>query len=413
VTGAVTAGGGTVNDDTTPRVSRRRLLTWSGTAGALTVAAMVTDACSTPAPPGTTTTTTTPSTTTTTVVKELDANGLLLLPGFTSRIVARASEEVAGTGHTYRWYPDGAATFPDPVVPGGWYLAVNHEAWPGGVTSIRFAPDGSIVGAGSICDGTTYNCAGGATPWGTWLTCEEYDAGRVWECDPTGAAPAVVHDAMGRFSHEAAAVAADGRVYLTEDKWGGGFYRFTPAAPGDLSAGTLEIATGPGPVGAVTWVEVPDPSASATPTRLQVPSTIGFSGGEGIDTSGADVWFTTKYDKRVWHYRTDTSTVDLRYQGGSGVLDGLDNLLVDEASQVLFIAEDDGNQELVVIRPDNSVEAVVQVPDQPDSEITGPCFSPDGQRVYFSSQRAPVGPSALAVGVTYEVTGPWDQYLGR
>lgn len=393
-----------MNDPTNEPLSRRRLLSWSGAAGMLAVSAAVTNAC-TPVTPG--------ATTTTTVIPVLDENGLLLLPGFSSRIVARSSEVIPGTGHTYRWYPDGAATFADPAVPGGWYLTVNHETSPGGVTSIRFAPDGTVAGAASICDGTIYNCAGGATPWGTWLTCEEFGAGRVWECDPTGAGPAVVRDALGRFSHEAAAVAADGRVYLTEDQWAGGFYRFTPATPGDLSAGVLEVATGAGTVGPVTWVPVPDPSASTTPTRSQVPSTIGFSGGEGIDTSGDDVWFTTKYDKRVWNYRIDTQTVDLHYQGGSGVLDGLDNLLVDPASQTLFIAEDDGNQELVLIRPGNLVEAVVRVPDQPDSEITGPCFSPDGQRLYFSSQRAPVGPSALPAGVTYEVSGPWDTYLGR
>jgi len=399
-----------VNDPTNEPLSRRRLLTWSGTAGMLAVSAAVTNACAPMTPADTTTSSTTTSTT---VVPVLDENGLLLLPGFSSRIIARSSEIVPGTTEPYRWSPDGAATFPDAAVAGGWFLTVNHETVAGGVTSIRFAPDGTIVEANSICDGTKYNCAGGATPWGTWLTCEEYGAGRVWECDPTGATPAVARDAMGRFTHEAAAVAADGRVYLTEDEWAGGFYRFTPSTPGDLSSGTLEVATGPSAGGPVTWVVVPDPTASTTPTRAQVPSTMGFNGGEGIDTSGNDVWFTTKHDNRVWHYRIDTQTVDLRYQAGSGALSGLDNLLVDQASQTLFIAEDGGNQELVVIRPGNQIEVVVTGPDNPDSEITGPCFSPDGQRLYFSSQRALVGTSALPAGITYEVTGPWDEYLGR
>lgn len=398
------------------------MLHWTGAAGVLGVAAVVTEACTPVAAPSTTTTTsttalaTTTSTmapTTTTTVPVPDANGLVLPPGFTSRVVARSTEEIAGSGLYYRWYPDGAATFPDPEEPGGWYLTVNHETYVGGVTSIRFAPDGTITGAQSICSGTIYNCAGGATPWGTWLSCEEHGAGRVWECDPTGATAAVPRDAMGRFSHEAAAVAADGRLYLTEDQWDGAFYRFTPAVPGDLSAGLLEVATGTSAVGTVTWVPVPDPAGTGTPTRHQVQGTIEFRGGEGIDTSGTDVWFTTKYDKRVWHYRTDTAQVDLRYQGGSGVLDGLDNLWVDEASQVLFIAEDDGNMELVAIRPDNTVEATVRVVDQPGSEVTGPCFSPDGTRLYFSSQRAPVGASGAEVGTTFEVTGPWDAYLGR
>ena len=403
--------------DESTTVDRRTMFRLSGAAGLAGIAALVVDAC-TSSPPVTTTTTSVPttgtsSTTTTTIPLELDANGLLLLPGFTSRVVARATEEVGSTGHTYRWYPDGAGTFPDAEVPGGWYLTVNHEVSPGGVTSIRFAPDGTITGAQSICDGTTYNCAGGATPWGTWLSGEEYGGGHVWECDPTGAAPAVSRPALGQFDHEAAAVAADGRVYFTEDKWSGGFYRFTPDTAGDLSSGTLEVATGADPFGPVVWSEVPDPSGTIAPTRSQVPLTIGFSGGEGIDTSGQDVWFTTKYDKKVWHYRTDTELFDLRYQGGSGVLDGLDNLLVDEASQSIFIAEDDGNQEMVLIRPDNTVLAVARVPDQPWSELTGPCFNPAGDRFYFSSQRAPVGASAQQLGTTYEITGPWDEFLGR
>ena len=56
-----------------------------------------------------------------------DPNGLVLLSGFTSRVIARANEPVADTGFVFRGFPDGAATFVDHEVPGGWYLAVNHE----------------------------------------------------------------------------------------------------------------------------------------------------------------------------------------------------------------------------------------------------------------------------------------------
>ncbi|MGI9578761.1 MAG: alkaline phosphatase PhoX, partial [Microthrixaceae bacterium] len=182
-------------------------------------------------------------------------------------------------GYAMPAFPDGAATFADPANPGGWYLVVNHEVpGDGGVSSFRFAADGTLSGSSRILSGTSLNCAGGATPWGTWLSCEEFDWGRVFECDPTGATPARARPALGAFYHEAAAVASDGRIYMTEDRSEGGFYRFTPESAEDLSSGLLEVATGNAP-GAVTWVEVPDPSGVPVLTRDQVPSMMAFDGG--------------------------------------------------------------------------------------------------------------------------------------
>ena len=381
-----------------PHLSRRTMLSWTGAAGMLAVGAAVLPSCA-PMPP------TAPGT---------DPNGLFLRPGFSSRILARGGEQLLGVD--YRVFPDGAATFSDAAVPGGWYYVVNHEVpgGGGGVTSVRFAPDGTATACRQVLTGTTSNCAGGATPWGTWLSGEEYDGGWIWEVDPTGAAPSVARTALGTFSHEAAAVAADGRVYLTEDKPNGCLYRFTPDRPQDLSSGLLEVACGTAAPGTVVWREVPDPSATVGATRTQVADALHFDGGEGIDCLGDTVWFTTKGDVRLWEYTLSTSQVAVRYQGGGGqTLDAVDNLWVDDASGALFVAEDGGNMEVVVIRPDNTAEAVVRVEGQEGSEITGPCFSPDGQRLYFSSQRGPATAAGLPFGITYEVTGPWDQLLGR
>lgn len=348
---------------------------------------------------------------------EADENGVVLPEGFTSRIIARGGEEVASTGLQYRVFPDGAATFADAAVTRGWYLTVNHEIPAvGGVTSIRFAPDGTITDAIAICSDTSLNCAGGATPWGTWLSGEEYDGGNIWECDPTGREPARRRTAMGTFKHEAACVAGDGRIYMTEDRSDGAFYRFTPSAPQDLSSGLLEVATGPDPQGPVGWAPVPEPNPTLfeIPTRDQLEDAIHYEGGEGLATDGGAVYFSTKGDDRIWAYDTVSSSVSLLYQGGgTSTLEGVDNLWFDTASRTLFIAEDGDDMEVVMLGPDNTAVAFARLPNQDQSEITGPCFSPDGQRLYFSSQRGPVGALGAIAGITYEVSGPFDEYLGR
>jgi secreted PhoX family phosphatase len=259
------------------------------------------------------------------------------------------------------------------------------------------------VGAGSCLTGTLGNCAGGPTPWGTWLSCEEWAGGKVWECSATGASPAVARPLMGVFTHEAVtADSANQCFYLTEDRPDGALYRFVPTTWGNLSLGALQVLTES--AGVLAWATVPDPLGAVTPTRNQVANTKRFAGGEGTAMSNGRLVFTTKGDNRVWMYDPAANTLTIIYDDNvqvNGVLTGVDN--VETSSQgVVYVAEDGGDMQIVLVREDGSTFPVVQVTGVSGSEITGPAFDPSGTRLYFSSQRNP--------GRTYEVKGPWSVF---
>ncbi|WP_407564827.1 alkaline phosphatase PhoX [Streptomyces sp. 184] len=339
-----------------------------------------------------------------------DGHGIRLPQGFTSRVVARSGQQVAGTSYTWHPAPGGGACFADGA---GWIYVSNSEVTPsGGAGAIRFTAAGEVAGAYRILSGTRQNCAGGKTPWDTWLSCEEVDRGYVYETDPRGANAAVRRDAMGRFKHEAAAADPERQVvYLTEDVSDGCFYRFRPTTWGSLSAGTLEVLRmGSGTSGPVTWAPVPDPGGASTATRHQVAGAKRFDGGEGCHYSSAEgiCWFTTKGDGRVWRYDAAAQTLDLAYDDslipGGAPLTGVDNVTGSRAGD-LYVAEDGGNMEICLITPDDVVAPFLRVDGQGGSEITGPAFTPDGTRLYFSSQRGPAGSSSN--GITYEITGPF------
>ena len=343
----------------------------------------------------------------------VDANGLDLPAGFSSRVVAVSGQQVGSTNFVWHPAPDGGATFA--TSDGGWIYVSNSEVsrGGGGVGAIRFAADASIVDAYSILGGTTRNCAGGITPWDTWLSCEEHAFGEVYECDPySPGSQGVVLPALGTFNHEAAAIdPVHEQVYLTEDEFTGRLYRFSPTAYPSLNSGLLEVAEilDPGAMGPIVpgekrslaWHTVPDPRASSLATRFQVPQSTAFDGGEGCSYAQGFVYFSTKGDDRVWKIDTQTDEIEIVYDRATSsmpFLSGVDNVLATDGGTV-YVAEDPGQLQVVALTPAGEVKPLLRLAGASGTEVTGLAFDPSGQRLYLSSQRNP--------GTTYEVTGPF------
>jgi hypothetical protein len=312
-------------------------------------------------------------------LRPVDTNGLMLPPGFTSRVIARSGTDIAG----YLWHsaPGGGACFPDGT---GWIYVSNSDVpLVGGAGAVRFDADGAVVDAYATLSGTELNAAGGATPWHTWLSCEVSDRGQVWETDPWGTDKAVARPAMGVFRHQACAVDTDREVvYLTEAQSDGGFYRFTPTTWPDLTTGVLEVLAGHG------WARVPDPLALARPTRWQIPGTATFDGGADCFYAAGVCWFSTSGDDRVWAYDAVADTLTARDAAPAATL----------TRTVL------GVHEICLVLPNDGVAPFVRLVGHDRSEIAGAALSPDGTRLYFSSPRGATG--SPAAGVTYEVVSP-------
>lgn len=380
---------------------------------------------------------------------EPDALGIRVPPGFSTRIVAITNQPpVSGGSYLWHIFPDGGGVMPK--ADGGWYYISNSEipgfgslgfTYPplapfsdiietftpglGGSGVLEFAPDGTVVDAYRILGNTTFNCSGCVTPWNTWLSCEEWPQGQVWECDPSGAASAQARPTLGYFSHEATAVDADSRViYMTEDMPDGRFYRWLPA-DGDwpaggrpaLQNGRLQVlqVLGDGLEGALqapqpaVWLDALAPDQPQD--RNRHPDSAAFDGGEGIWNYRGYIYFSTKGDDRIWVYDSHAQTLEVIYDHATSdnpILSGVDNLTVTPQGDVL-VAEDGGDMQVVVILPDRTLKPLLQVTGQDSSEIAGIAFSPDGRRMYFTSDRGgpqPGGGYGAGLGITYELLLP-------
>ena len=375
---------------------------------------------------------------------EPDANGIRVPEGFSTRVVAIANQPPTPNS-SYLWhiFPDGGGVMPK--ADGGWYYISNSEI-PGvgtlgtqfpqlaplsnvldefvpglsGAGVLEFDADGTVIDAYSILGGTTFSCAGVVTPWNTWLSCEEFPNGQVWECDPTGNAAAIARPTLGYFSHEAAALDTARRIiYLTEDFPDSRFYRWLPA-DGDwpvggrpaLQNGRLQVlqVLGEGVAGAingpqpVVWIDALAPDAPQDANRH--PDSAAFDGGEGVWNYQGYIYFSTKGDERIWVYDSNRETLEVIYDlatSDNPILSGVDNITITPQGDVL-VAEDGGDMQVVVILPDRTLKPLLQITGQDQSEVAGIAFSPDGRRMYFTSDRG--APNSVGLGITYELLLP-------
>jgi len=304
--------------------------------------------------------------------------------------------------------------------------------------------------------GTEMNCAGGPTPWGSWLSCEEcfeqpvtgYSGGRVITreqphgyvfevpASDMGLVEPLPIKAMGRFEHEACRVhQPTGNVYMTEDRHHSLFYRYLPNKPGMLREGgrlqALAITGWPsmkthnwsgdraieaGEPLPTHWVDLDDvdPATNDLRQRGAAAGAATFARGEGLCATDDGFAFTCTIGGRqrlgqIFLYRPGPFEGQDEESGHPGqltllaesthdsLLRNADNIIMAPWGDLIACEDTASHCGLVGVRADGSQ---YQVADNAYSysELAGACFAPDGKTLFVNIQYP---------GMTLAITGPW------
>lgn len=380
-------------------------------------------------------------------------DGMGAFAGENGRVILVCNHELEHGKHHQGAFAGRDAGLPDFVRDNIYDAGHGVTPMTGGTTTTVYNPTtGKTERQHLSLAGTELNCAGGTTPWGSWLSCEECvkwpgvrgdirrekSHGYVFEvpASATGLVKAEPIKAMGKFEHEAAAVdPATGIVYLTEDKHHSLFYRYLPDVPGQLIKGgrlqALAVVgqpslrthnwSGEADVALraslrVRWIDLDDIDGARDDLRERgaANGAAMFARGEGLCAADGFLAFTCTIGGparlgQVFTYTPSPNEGTAREAESPGVLslaaEATEQSLLQNADNItaspwgdLLVCEDTGSHCGVVgIRPDGGQYEVCDNA-YSNSELAGVCFAPDGKTLFVNIQYP---------GMTLAITGPW------